>query len=437
MPTHTQPQSGALSRRSILHRGAVAVVAGATAPVYSGFAGPLSSPAHAVLPTVTPKWSHLAAQSFGVNARPHWDSSPYHYRRAWIDQVASMGISYIRSMYAEGYAPTYEAVTLLRQRGLKWGMAVINEHELTAPDYKIKARINDIANRAADVCLYVEGINEPNHNRDGSPVPSNWKQLTLQKQKVIWQAVQARPELRGRVAVLGPSMQMNSISEADYRWFADNGLMNYMTHSGSHAYPGGRYPDRKFATLLGPMRQHWKKPVWITETGYTNAVAGSPGPNPVPEWVAGVYAPSAVLEAVDRNWKVAWYQLLDFVDAGSKNDIEASYGLYALRDGQTPPWRPKPAATALKSILTGMRDPGPAYAPRGIQLRVSAPTADVRWTVLGKRDGSVRVYLRRAAEVYDPRERRALTVPKVNVTLATIKGTRTVSVGAEVVSVLL
>ena len=438
MSLSPRPQSRALSRRSILKRGALSAAAGVTAPVFSGWAGPLSSAANAALPMVAPKWSHRAVESFGVCAMPLHDKSVYHYRSSWISNLSSMGISYIRSSYEPGFAPTYETVSLLRQRGMKWGMIAVEEDELTVSDSRIINRINDIANRAADVCLYVEGINEPNHSRDGSPVPSNWKELTLQKQKVVWQAVQARSELRGRVAVLGPSLQMNEVSDSDYKWFADRGLMNYMTHAGTHGYSGGRYPDRKFATQLKGVTTYWRKPVWITEAGYTNAQAGYWGPAPIPEWVAGVYAPSAVLEAVDRGWKYTWFEVLDDPDAGDKNITEANYGLYALENNRmAPPWRAKPAASALKAILTGMKDPGPTYTPRAIGLQVSAPTADVRWTALGKRDGSVRVYLRRAAEVYDAREKRTISVPKVTVTITTGKGTRTVSVGAEVVPVLL
>jgi len=233
-------------------------------------------------------------------------------------------------------------------------------------------------------------------------------------------------------------MQMNNITEADYKWFADRGLMNYMTHVGSHGYSGGRYPDRKFAEQLRPMLTHWKKPTWITETGYTNSLAGPTGPSPIPEWAAGIYAPSALLEAVDRGWKVTWFEALDDPDAGAKSVTEANYGLYALEGTRmAPPWRAKPAAIALKGLLTGLKDPGPAYRPASIGLRVSAPVTDVRWTALGKRDGSVRLYLRRAAEVYDARTRRTLSVPKVTVAIATSKGVRTVPVGAEVVSVLL
>jgi hypothetical protein len=410
--------------------------AGAAAPVFSGFAGPLSSAASAAsLPLVTPKWSQLALESFGVCAMPLHDHSVYHYRSAWIGNLASMGVHYIRGTYKQGFDPTYDTVRLLRSNGMKWAMVLVTD--LSQSDADIRARVNDIATKAADVCLAVEGINEPNHNRGGGSVPATWKEQTLAKQKVLWEAVQARPELRGRVAVLGPSLQTQDATLSDFQWFASHGLPNYMTHSGAHCYPTGQYIDTNFDSMLKPQRDYWKKPLWVTETGYTNALSTSGGQRPVPESVAGVYAPSAVLEAIDRNMKVNWFEVLDDPDAGSKDNVEANYGLYALGSSAAPPWRAKPAATALKGVLTSLKDPGPVHRPAALGLRVAAPVSDVRWTALGKRDGSVRLYLRRAKEVYDTHLHKAIPVPAVTVTIVTSRGTRNVSVGAEVVSVLL
>ena len=433
--SNTRPQSPALSRRSVLKHGAVAAAAGAATPVFSGLAGPLSPAADAAaLPLVTPKWSQAALDSFGVCAMPLHDKSVYQFRSAWIGNLASLGVSFIRGTYKPGFAPTYETAGLLRRHGMKWNMVLVTD--LRQSDADIRARVNDIANRAADVCLAVEGINEPNHNRHGGSVPTTWKEQTLAKQKVLWQAVQANDKLRG-TPVLGPSLQMQKATESDFRWFAERGINNYMTHAGAHCYPTGRYIDRNFDSMLRPMRTHWRKPVWITETGYTNALADAGGQRPVPEWVAGVYSPSAVLEAIDRGWKVNWFEALDDLDSGSKDNVEANYGLYALGSSMAPPWRAKPAAVALKGVLTSMKDQGPAYRPSARGLRVSAPVADVRWTALGKRDGSARLYLRRATEVYDAVRERAITVPKVSVTVVTSRGVRSVSVGAEVVLVQL
>jgi len=430
--TQSEP-SRALSRRAILS----GALAGASLPVWSGFAASsLTSPAAAAttLPTVTPKWSEQAANSFGVCTMPMQDKTVYHYRSAWVANLAGIGVRNIRGTYQNGFDPTYETIALLRKHGMKWGMNVVPD--LGISDAAIRAKVADIAAKAADVCLYIEGINEPNYNRNGSRVSSTWKEQTLHKQQVVWQAVKSHPQL-SHVAVLGPSLQTTVVTTSDYQWFGSHGLPNYMTHAGSHCYPSGSYPDSKFGSMLKPLIDNWHRPIWITETGYSNALAFVGGQKPVPEDIAAIYAPSAVLEAVDRGWHTTWFEALDDVDAGSKNDIEANWGLWATGATAAPPWRAKPTATALKALLTGLRDPGPAYSPAPIKLRVTAPVSDVRWTALGKRDGSVRLYLRRSKPCYDPLHKVRISVAPVAVTIATAKGNRTVSVGSKVVTVTL
>ncbi len=193
MSTNTPVQSRALSRRNVLKHGAVAAAASAAAPVFSGFAGPLTSSASAAgLPLVTPKSSQLALESFGVCAMPLHDHSVYHYRSAWIGNLASMGVSFIRGTYKQGFDPTYQTVSLLRQHHMKWGMVIVTD--LRQSDADIVARVNDIARKAADVCLSFEGINEPNYNRGGGGVMRNWREVTLP-----WASITAtRPKLSAR-----------------------------------------------------------------------------------------------------------------------------------------------------------------------------------------------------------------------------------------------
>jgi hypothetical protein len=428
----TPAPASRMSRRAVL----TTAVAGASAPLLTGFAGTaLTSPADAAtLPLVTPKWSHLAYQSFGVNAMVNHAKSSYQYNSAWMANLRDMGVHYIRGQYALGASLTAATTRATRQYGMKWGMSVCPD--LSMSDATIKATIADIAKNAADVCLFLEGVNEPNYPRQLGYVPSNWRQLTLAKQKVIYQAARSHASL-AHVPILTPSLQMVAVTASDYKWFADNGLMNVVTHAGSHCYPGGWYPDHSMASLLNPMKAYWHKPVWITETGYTNAVASTSGQKPTPEDVAGIYAPSAILEAVDRGYQTVWFEVLDDPDSGSKNEVEANLGLWGMQSGMAPPWRPKPAVGALKAFLAETKDPGATYKPRAIPLRVTSSASDVRWTALGKRNGSVRLYLRRAKDCWDPIHKVRLKVPAVPVTVSTAKGSRTVSVGSSVVSLVL
>src|SRR3712207_7873684 len=50
----------------------------------------------------------------------------------------------------------------------------------------------------------IEGMNEPNHNRDGSAVRPDWAEAAVAYQKVIWDFVKTTPAL-SHVSVLSPS----------------------------------------------------------------------------------------------------------------------------------------------------------------------------------------------------------------------------------------
>jgi hypothetical protein len=382
------------------------------------------------LPLVKPKWSEAAFRSFGVNAMPNHGKTSYGWTEQWMSSLDSIGISYLRGCWAKGLAATYNTAGLARKYGMQWGMIVIDDVKMS--DATITATVADIAAKGADLCVYVEGVNEPNGPRNLGYIPSDWKQRTLQQQKVLYQAVKSHANL-SHVAILGPSLQIKRATDSDWKWFRDNGLMNYMTHSGTHYYPGGFYPDHGMDSTLSGMKKYWPKPVWVTETGYTNALATKEGHHPVPEAVAAVYAPLSLLEAVDRGYQVAYFETLDDPDAGSKDQIEANFGLWAIESGEGPPWRPKPIVSALRTFLSGLRDPGATYTPPSIGLQVSSSAPDVRWTALGKRDGSVRLYLRRATECWDPIGQKPISVPKASVKITTNKGSQTVSVGSQLV----
>jgi hypothetical protein len=240
------------------------------------------------------------------------------------------------------------------------------------------------------------------------------------------------------VKVLGPSLQAVKATENDYRILGDLGLAQYMDYHAIHRYPGGHYPNVLLDTNVTWANRHLSgRPVWITETGYTNCLAYTSGHKPVPEDVAAVYAPSALLEAVDRGCKVSWYELLDDVDPGAKDAIESNFGMFATGSGMAPPWRAKPVVWAMRSFLSQLKDPGPAYEPPALGLGITSQVGDVQGTVMGKRDGSVTVHLRRATDCWNTTTQQRIHVGEVPVVLTTSRGSRTVLVDHRVRSVQL
>jgi hypothetical protein len=344
-----------------------------------------------------------------------------------MSALASTGASYFRGMYSESSPATARTTTLARAHGIGWGMLVCPE-DWSMSDEALIARIRHVAGNAADVCRFVEGVNEPNHERGGGPPPSDWVARTVAKQRLIWRAVKGDPRL-AHVQVIGPSLHAVAATEAQYKALGDAGIARFMDYAGMHRYPGGHYPNHLLDERLSWVARHWSaRPTWITETGYTNALASPRGHRPVPESVSGVYGPSAVLEAADRGCNATWFELLDDPDAGDKDVIESNFGMFATTSGMGPIWRPKPIVAEMNSFLTWLDDPGPSFTPADIRLKVTSTIADVRTTVVGKRSGGVALYVRRATDCWDPSAQQPIPVQKAQVTIQTPEGSRTFAI---------
>lgn len=390
--------------------------------------------ATAALPLVRPRSSAEVVSAFGVNARPNFLTTGYRYYKQWMAGLANMGATSFRGSYAPGLPQTLEVVAEARRLGLKWDMVVAQSRSDTAT--KINRTLRHIAANAADVCQSVKGLNEPNHVRGSGEVTGDWYTDTIRVQRIIWNFVQSDSRLGG-VTVVGPTLQDVYAERADYQRLADRGLLQLMDVGAIHRYPGGRYPDFKMDETLSMLRQTWPgKQIWIAETGYTNAMAATSGHRTVPEGVAAAYGPSALLEAVDRGCRTAFFEALDDPDPGAKDDTERNFGLFATQTGDGPPWRAKPIVASMRSMLTSLADPGPAYTPAQIRFRATGST-DLRTTLTAKRNGTVTAHLRRATNCYDPIRRRAIFVPTTRVKIETAAGVRYVDVDHRVTSVRL
>ena len=426
-PDH-RPGSAA-SRRAVL---ASAAAVGTTAAV--GTVG--LSPAAAALPLVAPRTSQSVFARVGVNVLPNHIGTGYDYRSAWMATLGDLGTPYFRGFYEPRQSLTMDVVRRARSRKLRWGMSIATDSWVSAD--RIRNTIRHIADNAADVCLYVEGVNEPNWDRARAYEPSGWIARTAAQQRAIWQAVRADRRL-DHVKVLGPSLRDISASESDYRALAQQGILANVSHAALHRYPNGTYPDQFLDQRFAMLRRQWPgKPVWITETGYQNALANTSGHKPVPEWVAAAYMPSAVLEAIDRGAAgVCFFELLDDPDRGAKNDTEANFGLYRSRDTVGPPWSAKPAATQLRAFLRSLVDPGPEFTPARVPLRVTSSASDLRWTLTARRNGVATLHVRRATDCWDNNAQRPISVARVPVRVETARGVRTLQVDHQVQSITL
>ena len=418
-----------LSRRGLL---AGAAAAGAAVPVLGAGA---FSPAAAALPTVTPVWSEKVRRSFGIAVQPQMQKKTYGAVKVWPKYAADLGVSWIRGRYSPGLSNNDDLIAQCRALGLKWVMTLIPE-DWSMSQTELRRSLAHVRDHAADLCIAIEGMNEPNHNRDGSRVRSDWAAVSVAYQKTIWDFVKSTPSMRN-VSVISPSLQMGGDPYADFVALRDAGVANYIDYAGMHSYPAGLKPDSKVDTRLEYVRKTWGAvPTWVSETGYQNAMnAPLSGPRPVPTDVAATYGPRSVLDYFTRGCKSARYELLGEPDPRN-SEPEASYGLIHCPTNDPSSWTVKPEFYTMKSFVTGLKDTAASYTPAPVALQVTAPST-VKWLVTGKSDGTTTLYAYLNASIWDIKDRRRLTVNPVDVVVVDRLGARTVKVGADVVSVAL
>jgi len=429
-------RTSAPTRRTFL-AGASAVSAVSAVSVGSLLSGSFTPAAAAGLPMVTPVWSESIRRSFGVAVQPQFIDSPYGDAAAWPKYVSQMGATWIRGKY--NISPNLRAsndtiIKQCRMLGLKWVMTVIPEDwSMSIP--QLKAVLADIRGRAADVCIAIEGMNEPNHNKDGSPLRRDWAAATVAYQKVIWDFVHATPSM-SHVSVLSPSLQMGGKTPlTDFNALTAAGIKGKMDYAGMHSYPAGLKPDNQIETRLGYVRSAWGAvPTWVSETGYNNAMAAPmAGPRPVPVDVAATYGPRSVLEYFSRGCKSARYELLSEPDPKNA-DCESGYGLLNCPSNDPATWTLKPEYNVMRKFLGGLKDTATNYKPTAVPLQVTAPST-VKWVLTAKSDGTTTLYAYLNSSIWDVAKRTHLNPAPVNVKVTDRAGTRTIKVGAAITAI--
>ncbi len=317
----------------------------------------------------------------------------------------------------------------MRALGVKWVVTLIPEDWSMTPT-QLATVLAHIRDNAADVCIGVEGMNEPNHNRGGSPVRPDWAAAAVAYQKVIWDFVTTTPAL-SHVSVIGPSLQMGGSDPfVDFTALAAAGLPGLMHYAGMHSYPAGLKPDSKVDTRLGYVRDAWGAvPTWVSETGYTNAMnAPMVGPRPVPTDVSATYGPRSLLDYFARGCKPARYELLSEPDP-TNAEPEASYGLLNCPSNDPATWSVKPEYTVMHDFLGALEDTAAAYAPTAVPLQVTGPST-VKWVLTAKSDGTTTLYAYLNTSIWDVEKRVRINPTPVDVTITDRAGTRTLKVGA-------
>lgn len=153
------------------------------------------------------------------------------------------------------------------------------------------------------------------------------------------------------------------------------------------------------------------KPVWITETGYLTLPGVSGFFEGVTEEAQAAFTLTTFLDAFVAGVKRTYlYQLFeDRPDYLSKTQGN-HFGLFDLL------YRPKPAATALRTLTGALKDTA-AFTPVPIDIAVSGPENAFRWLPIQRSDKKTSVILWDTRDVWDEGSDKALSLFPQTVTI--------------------
>jgi hypothetical protein len=263
----------------------------------------------------------------------------------------------------------------------------------------------------------IEGLNEPDftvRSYNGfTDVPSSHQYPATQAfQNDLYAAVKADAQTKD-LPVLSPAMGR----AVESQYLVPIGFDVAAVHSYAWSTSGltSHPPSAGLDTRIGNMATlRGDKPLWATETGYFNR--SSTDTRLVPESVSAKYIPRSLGEFFNRGIDRTY--LYELADQGpSTTAREENFGL--VRFDMTE----KPAYTALKNLITLVKEPGaPGFTPGSLDYSLTLNGAGdlntVHHTLLQKSDGSF--YLRLWQEVggFDRPSQTITNNPALSVTLS-------------------
>lgn len=257
-------------------------------------------------------------------------------------------------------------------------------------DYQHLPQFDRLLQYAGPAAEAFEGLNE--HDVSGR---SQWPSEVEWFQRALYAKVKSDPRTAA-MPVFGPTFAhpKNASQVGDLSASLDVGAI--------HPYPGGLEPLATVATHRNAVRPVVGAHPWVaSETGY-HTTRGWTGSHPaVSERAMAVYVMRTPFEYLRAGLRrVYFYEL---IDQGTAPDREDHFGLLRA-DGS-----PKPAYTALRRIITLLKDPGPGFTPGTLSYVVSGGGSTVRHMLFQKRDGRFYLALWQTVSSYDVRTGTDLT----------------------------
>lgn len=355
----------------------------------------------------TAKSADAFVDSVGVNIHLHYTDTAYGNFTSVEQALKALGVRHVRDGLIDSREMSYyDRHNELGRAGIK-GLFITSEGQTAQ-------LLSDYPRRMHDSFEAYEAPNEFDAKR--SPT---WAARLNVFMPLLANAVKS-DATTSRFPIVGPSLTRaesfpHTVDAVQYFDFAN--LHNYFGghHPGTHGWGNNGYGSYEWNLRLAKLA--WpQKPVMTTETGY---VTDPQNQQAVPEEVAGKYIPRLLLEQWLHNISRTYiYELLDLPPGRSVAD--GSFGLLHHD------FSPKPAYSAVRSLLQLLADPGPAFPLHDFDTTLAGDLTDVQHVLLEKRDGTFYLIVWVEQSDYDVNQKRVLPVPAHPLTIQNRRHSRVV-----------
>ena len=425
-------------------------------------------PAYNPLPidqnTMKPIWGDIVPQTYAVNTHynfagtvnANWDAidallgqGGFRTHRGLATTTSAI-YDHWRTIYNTYKVQTHVTIcpmsSLYTQSAAPYTTPISN----SAMDTLFDARLDRIVSYGgASVFASIGLPNEPN---DGGNTPdyANWDTVIANAASRL----AARMAVKGLSAIpmVAPALKMDETTlSTDYAKLAP--IDSYITYGDHHIYPATQshwdeeysghttQPEWMPVTNMWDQRFIWgqqawgTKPFYITELGWNDYPPDLGTYGQTPDSIAGTYQPVALLEAVKRGVKKLF--IYELMDDDPKSGVQDWWGIVDAPSGSnsTPSlWVKEPAYVNTKKLVDLCTDQGATYDPPAVPL-VLANNTGVRHLLIGKRDGSVILFMWQDYAIYNVITEATRTPSSINVTVTNAATSRVVPVGAVIVPV--
>jgi hypothetical protein len=381
-----------------------------------------SAPPTIVPPTPAPQAAHPAdamVDSIGINTHFSYNNTAYKYLTS--ANPAPNGNSIVGSLKMLGVRHIREAIDTANPADPSYCAAMRQAHA-NGSDFNLLVSPTDTtATWSGDLgCLNstgaiksIEGLNE--YVKGANDPVDLANDVAMSKQMYSARAAGILPN----VPLIAPSQTTCEAYQAELNYSGD-AIATYVDDNNSHGYFGEYNPETKpwggqvcgLKNGYGSMGYQIenssqpapKKPLIVTETGYSNGCCGNTDTN------------QTVDSATQAKYTLRTY--LSYYAAGVKNvyvyELATDSQSFGILDNLL---NPKPAFTALENFIGILQDPGGTTlttTPLGYSMQ--AP-ADVEQLLFQKRDGSYWLVLWQTDASFNAASNTPITVPPTNVVI--------------------